>query len=112
MVSGFCPGILEWWPKSILPCPLYKTGVSLWMISVFRFVIPPRRHLNNDQFNFDCYLRSSQFLVLAGPPPFKQILSVGKMKQDIMEAKEGSANRGIFAVKLCDIVCGSGRTVL
>ena len=25
MLSGLCPGFFEWWPKFILPCPLYKT---------------------------------------------------------------------------------------
>ena len=30
------------------------------------------------------------------------------MKNDVMKAKEGSSNRGVFAVKFCEIICGSG----
>jgi hypothetical protein len=49
-------------------------------------------------------------LALAGAPPtYEQIFGVGKMKRDVMEAKQGS-NKGIFAVKLCEILCGSGRS--
>ena len=42
------------------------------------------------------------------PPTYEQLFGVGKMKKDVMEAKEGSSNKGVFAVKFCEIICGSG----
>ena len=43
------------------------------------------------------------------PPSYNQIFGVGKLKDEVMEAKESSSNKGHFALKLCNIVCGSGR---
>ncbi len=48
------------------------------------------------------------YLFLAPPPTYEQLFGMGKMKDDMMKAKEGSPNRGIFALKFCEIVCGSG----
>lgn len=49
--------------------------------------------------------------LLDGPPAYEKLFGVSKLKDDVMEAKTGSSNKGIFAVKLCSIFCGSG-TVL
>ena len=59
------------------------------------------------------YLESNQicsprFIADGAPPAYEQLFGVNKMKNDVMKAKEGSSNRGVFAVKFCEIICGSG----
>jgi len=41
------------------------------------------------------------------PPTYEQLFGVGKMRNQVREARDTSSNKGIFAVKFCEILCGS-----
>ena len=43
------------------------------------------------------------------PPSYDQLFGMGQMKQQVQEARADSANKGVFAAKLCEIFCGSGK---
>ena len=47
------------------------------------------------------------FVSDVAPPTYEQVFGVQKMKQEVMEARQ-SSSRPVFAVKLCNILCGSG----
>ena len=50
--------------------------------------------------------------VAGAPPSYNQLFGVAQMKEDVNNAREESANKGVFAVKLVSILCGSGETVI
>ena len=52
----------------------------------------------------DCH----NVLAIDAPPSYNQLFGVGQMKQEVMQAHEESPNKGVFALKFCNIFCGSG----
>ena len=48
------------------------------------------------------------FYAAADRPPSYRSSGFAGMKTQVKEAKQSSSNKGSFAVKFCDIVCGSG----
>ena len=42
------------------------------------------------------------------PPSYDQLFGVGRMHGQVKEAQDTSSNKGMFAVKFCEILCGSG----
>ena len=47
-------------------------------------------------------------LGLDAPPSYDQLFGVGQMKQQVQDARADSSNKGMFAAKVCEILCGSG----
>lgn len=45
---------------------------------------------------------------VGAPPSYEQIFGVGRMREQMKEARNTSSNQGTFAVKFCKILCGSG----
>ena len=45
------------------------------------------------------------------PPSYEQLFGVGRMREQVKDARDTSSNKGMFAVKFCQIVCGSGAYV-
>ena len=48
---------------------------------------------------------------LDAPPSYEQLFGVGQMKRQMQEAKQDSSNRGVFAAKVCEIFCGSSKSL-
>jgi len=44
---------------------------------------------------------------VGAPPSYEQIFGVGRMREQMKEARNTSSNQGTFAVKFCKILCGS-----
>lgn len=49
-------------------------------------------------------------ITAGSPPTYEHLFGIGGMKKEVMEAKQ-SSSKGMFAVKLCGILCGSGMLI-
>ena len=45
---------------------------------------------------------------VGAPPSYDQLFGVGRMHSQVKKARDTSSNKGMFAVKFCEILCGSG----
>lgn len=45
---------------------------------------------------------------IGAPPSYDQLFGVRRMHSQVKEARDTSSNKGMFAVKFCEILCGSG----
>ena len=71
-------------------------------------------------YTYTCILRRSSAYVyhrhecvlpiysIGAPPSYEQVFGVRRMQSQVKEARDTSSNKGTFAVKFCEIVCGSG----
>ena len=76
----------------------------------------PLLHGLNSSFQQPCvqqFLLSSTTAPLSSesPPSYEQLFGVGRMREQVKDARTTSSNNGTFAIKFCDIVCSSGTCV-
>ena len=85
-------------------CALHKP-----MLTLFPDPLSLQSGSGNETTHTHCHIPTHTHTHTGAPPTYDSLFGVGEMRQQMKDAKQHSPNKGIFAVKFCEIMCNSSK---